>query len=289
MQVQARFPGLYLVVLLAAISGAKAWADAEACPELARSSWGPKTEELIVGKEHELVAQARGKVQKTEARKLRVIVFGAHPDDPETGCGGLIALLTKEGHEVVVAYATCFRGDRKIGGESEAVVRRREAAAACKILGAKPHFFDYAHEKLTADEATLEVVSAWLKKVRPDVVVTHWPLDTHENHHATSSLVWQCYLREGTWTLYFFEVMTDRQTKSFRPEQYLDIERVVEAKKRACFCHESQKPDGFWAVHDEMQRRRGEECGVKCAEAYFLVEAKTGQPLLPMPFLNKKK
>ena len=88
---------------------------------------------------------------------------------------------------------------------------------------------------------------------------------------------------------YFFEVMTDRQTKGFRPEQYLDIERVVEAKKRACFCHESQKPDGFWAVHDEMQRRRGEECGVKCAEAYFLVEAKTGQPLLSVPFLNKKK
>jgi hypothetical protein len=87
MQVAIRFLGLYLVVLLAAIS-AKAWADAEARPELARASWGPKTEELIVGKEHELVAQARGKVQKTEARKLRVVVFGAHPDDPETGCGG---------------------------------------------------------------------------------------------------------------------------------------------------------------------------------------------------------
>src|SRR5207245_10534183 len=121
---------------------------------------------------HELVAQAPGKFGKTEARKLRVIVFGAHPDDPETGCGGLIALLTREGHEVIVAYATCFRGDRKIGGEPEAVVRRPGAAAARQILGATPHFFDYAHEKLTADEATVEVVSAWLKKVRPDVVVT---------------------------------------------------------------------------------------------------------------------
>src|SRR5438445_7561684 len=116
MQIHARIPGLYLAVLLVVISG--------------RFPWGPKTEELIVGKVHERVAQARGGDRKTEARKLRVIVFGAHPDDPESGCGGLIALLTREGHEVIVAYATCFRGDRKIGDESEAVVRRREASAA---------------------------------------------------------------------------------------------------------------------------------------------------------------
>src|SRR6516162_3640962 len=81
-------------------------------------------------------------------RKLRVVVLGAHPDDPESGCGGLIALLTKNGHEVICGYATCYRGERKIGKEPEAQVRRREATAACQLLGAKAHFFDYAHEKL---------------------------------------------------------------------------------------------------------------------------------------------
>ena len=39
-------------------------------------------------------------------KKLRVVVVGAHPDDPESGCGGLIALLTKAGHEVIVGYLT---------------------------------------------------------------------------------------------------------------------------------------------------------------------------------------
>src|SRR5262245_46100304 len=72
-------------------------------------------------------------------RKLRVVVLGAHPDDPESGCGGLIARLTKDGHEVTCGYLTCFRGDRKIGNEREADVRRREAAAACEVLGAKAH------------------------------------------------------------------------------------------------------------------------------------------------------
>src|SRR5262249_57462717 len=76
-----------------------------------------------------------------QKKKLRVVVFGAHPDDPESGCGGLIALLAKAGHEVTVAYATCFRGERKIGAEAEGGVRRREATAACQVLRAKPHFF----------------------------------------------------------------------------------------------------------------------------------------------------
>src|SRR5262249_27512071 len=84
------------------------------------------------------------------------------PDDPESGCGGLIARLTQAGHEVVVGYLTCYRGDRMIGQEPEAQVRRREARAACEVLGARHHFFDYAHEKLVADAATVEAVAAWL-------------------------------------------------------------------------------------------------------------------------------
>jgi LmbE family N-acetylglucosaminyl deacetylase len=217
-----------------------------------------------------------------------VVVFGAHPDDPESGCGGLIALLAQAGHEVTAAYATCFRGGRNIGDEAEGIVRRREATAACQVLGAKPHFFDYAHEKLQADAPTLEAVSAWFQKVRPDIVVTHWPLDTHPNHHVTSSLVWQCYLRDRSWNLYFFEVMTDQQSQGFRPDLYLDIEAVHGLKRRALDCHKSQKPDGIWDVHEAMHRRRGAECGAKRAEAYVRGGVKKDQPSLPLTFLSRK-
>src|SRR6516165_7563520 len=167
------------------------------------------------------------------AKRLRVIVFGGHPDDPESGAGGLVALLTRQGHEVILAYGTAFRGDRRFFDRPEADVRREEATAACKVLGASPRFFPYAHEKLVADEATLRTVSSWLDEVKPDIVVTHWPLDTHPNHHAVSSLVWQCYKRKGSWNLYFFEVMTDQQSIAFRPELYLDIKPVRETKRIA--------------------------------------------------------
>ncbi len=226
--------------------------------------------------------------QESPKEKLRVVVFGAHPDDPESGCGGLIALLSQAGHDVRAAYATCFRDDRKIGGEPEAVVRRREATAACKILGATPKFFDFAHEKLQADQATVGVISAWLDEVRPDIVVTHWPFDTHPNHHVVSSLVWQCYRRQGGWNLYFFEVMTGEQTLGFHPDLYLDIGKVHALKKEACYCHASQQPDDFWAVHEAMHRRRGGESGVEFAEAYTLLEPKPGSPILPLKLLNER-
>lgn len=218
---------------------------------------------------------------------LKVIVFGGHPDDPESGCGGLIATLTAAGHEVHVGYATCFRGDRKINGQPEADVRRHEAAEACRILGARPRFFNYAHEKLVADQATLDAVAAWLKAVQPDAVITHWPLDMHPNHHVASSLIWQCYQREGGWNLYFFEVMAGSQTLGFKPELYLDLVPVLEKKKAALDAHASQDPEGIWAAHEKMHQERGRECGVKRAEAYTLLEPKLGVKPLPIKWLRR--
>ena len=45
-----------------------------------------------------------------------------------------------------------------------------------------------------------------------------------------------------------------------------------------------EDPEAIWAVHEAMHRRRGVECGAQFAEAYSLVEAKAGCPLLPVPF-----
>jgi LmbE family N-acetylglucosaminyl deacetylase len=220
-------------------------------------------------------------------KTLKIVVFGAHPDDPESGAGGLIAMLTRDGHELICAYGTSFRGTRRCFGRPEADVRKEEAIAACKVLGAKPKFFPYAHEKLVADQATLKDVASWLAEVKPDIVVTHWPLDTHPNHHVVSSLVWQCYERRGGWNLYFFEVMTDQQTIGFTPELFLNIVPVRDVKKRSLDEHKSQGPEEIWQVHERMHRRRGAQCGVPYAEAFKLVEAKEGCPLLPVPFRER--
>src|SRR4051812_14613618 len=69
--------------------------------------------------------------------RLSVVCVGAHPDDPESGCGGTLARYADAGHRVTVIYLT--RGERGIEGKSldeAAAMRTDEANAACKILGA---------------------------------------------------------------------------------------------------------------------------------------------------------
>ena len=68
-----------------------------------------------------------------------MVVAGAHPDDPESGCGGTMALYADAGHEVVSMYLT--RGEAGIPGmsyEEAGRLRTAEAEAACRILGARP-------------------------------------------------------------------------------------------------------------------------------------------------------
>ena len=53
---------------------------------------------------------------KNPADKKKIVVVGGHPDDPESGCGGTVAKLTKLGHEVTLMYFTT--GEEGIEGKT---------------------------------------------------------------------------------------------------------------------------------------------------------------------------
>jgi hypothetical protein len=108
-------------------------------------------------------------------------------------------------------------------------------------------------------------------------------------HRINRSLVWQCYLRDSRWGLYFFEVMTDRQSLGFRPDLYLDIASVRDLKRRALDCHQSQKPGDIWEAHDTMHRRRGAKVAIPFAESFIRADSTRERPKLPLPFLSRKK
>lgn len=223
------------------------------------------------------------------AEKLKILVCGGHPDDPESGAGGVISLLAKGGHEVVVVYAVTYRTGRKVLDREEKEVRQEESRAACEILGVRPVFFEYAAGEFYADQAAIGKFETFLKEEKPDVVLTHWPVDTHPDHEAMSTLVWRAYQRQGGWNLYYFEVNAGHQTLAFTPNVYVDIGTVREQKFQALMRHTSQKPDTIWADHHEpMQLRRGKECGVERAEAFHLVEAKEGCAVLPLEVIPSK-
>jgi len=214
--------------------------------------------------------------------KLKVLVAGAHPDDPETGCGGTIARFSDLGHEVVILYLT--RGERGIKGKSyeeAGAIRTSEAQKACEILKARPVFAGQVNGKVEVTYGRYEEYRRILEAEHPDVVFTHWPIDTHEDHRANSLLVYDAWLNMGKkFALYYFEVMTGMQSSNFSPTCYVDITATEGRKRAASFVHTSQLPEEFYPIHDEMNRFRGMEFGSKYAEAFI---HHTQSPAIALP------
>ena len=201
----------------------------------------------------------------------KIIVFGAHPDDPETGCGGLMALLSQAGHDVVAAYLT--RGEAGIPEKSHqeaADIRTKEALEACEVLGARAAFLGQIDGRCEVNAARYADVHRFVAHEQPDVVLTHWPIDTHRDHRACSLLVYDVWQRlDRRFALFYYEVMTGQQTQNFAPTDYVDIGSVVQQKHRACFVHASQKIEAFYPNdHGKMERFRGLEFGCDYAEAF---------------------
>ena len=174
------------------------------------------------------------------------------------------------GHEVVAVYLT--RGEAGIAGKSHdeaAAIRTAECLEACKILKARPVFAGQIDGSTEINAARYDEMRKLLEQEQPDIVLTHWPIDTHRDHRAASFLVYDAWLRlDRKFTLYYFEVMSGSQTQSFAPTDYVDITATEDRKRAACFAHKSQNPAEFYAHHDLMNRFRGKESGHRFAEAF---------------------
>src|ERR1041385_5875028 len=153
------------------------------------------------------------------AHKLKVVCVGGHPDDPESGCAGTLARYAEAGHQVTVIYLT--RGERGIPGKSNeeaASIRAGEAEAACKIVGGKALFAGQIDGSTEMTRARVEELSKMLAALEPDLIFTHWPVDTHMDHQVASILTIRAHMslqRRGE--LYFFEVNSGSQTQGFLP------------------------------------------------------------------------
>lgn len=218
-----------------------------------------------------LSADGAGGELGTDSRNLNVVVVGAHPDDPESGCGGTIALYSDLGHNVAIVYLT--RGEAGIEGKSHAeaaAIRTAEAEKACEILHAKPVFVGQIDGDTELNPARYTDFRKILEAENPDIVFTHWPVDSHRDHRAASLLAYDAWLAGGRkFDLYYFEVNQGEQTQVFHPTDYVDISHSVSRKRDACFVHASQLPaTTFWPQHERMARFRGVECGVETAEAF---------------------
>jgi LmbE family N-acetylglucosaminyl deacetylase len=230
------------------------------------------------------LAAALSRAQTQPRRELKIVCVGSHPDDPESGCGGTLARYAALGHAVTIVYLT--RGEAGITGKSHdeaAAIRSSECEAACKILGAKPVFAGQIDGATLVDAKAAESLGRILSSERPDVVFTQWPIDTHLDHQAASTLTFRAWLSGGRrFDLYYYEVDLGSHTMNFHPTDYVDITAVREKKKAALFAHKSQNGEEIYRKHHEvMESIRGREFGVMAAEAFVHLARNNAASRLP--------
>jgi LmbE family N-acetylglucosaminyl deacetylase len=218
--------------------------------------------------------------QAAPPRTLKVACVGGHPDDPESGCGGTLARYVEAGHRVTIVYLT--RGEAGIRGKSHeeaAAIRTAECQAACRILGATPVFAGQVDGATRVDREAAESLTKLVTAERPDVLFTQWPIDTHLDHQAASTLAFRAWLAGGrAFELFYYEVDLGAQTNGFHPTDYVDVTAVRARKKAALFAHKSQDGERIYRDHHEvMENFRGRESGVTAAEAFVRL-ARPGLP-----------
>jgi N-acetylglucosamine malate deacetylase 1 len=186
---------------------------------------------------------------------MRIVGFGAHPDDVEIVMFGTLAAAQAAGAEVGWVIAT----DGSKGGERPAdelrAVRREEAATAAAILGVTPVFLDRVDGELASDAEAASLVEDAVLRLKPDLVITHAPNDYHPDHRALSRLV-SDGARFRVPVLFADTILG----VAFQPSHYIDITAHFPAKLAAIRAHASQRPERFVAAAETWNRFRSMQC-----------------------------
>jgi LmbE family N-acetylglucosaminyl deacetylase len=122
--------------------------------------------------------------------KLRIIVFGAHPDDAEFKAAGSAILWARQGHHVkLVSVTNGDIGHWQIAGGPLAQRRNSEVQAAAKKFGTTSQVLDnHDGELLPTLENRLKIIRL-IRDWQADIVIAHRPWDYHPDHRYTGVLV----------------------------------------------------------------------------------------------------
>jgi LmbE family N-acetylglucosaminyl deacetylase len=185
--------------------------------------------------------------------KIRVIAFGAHPDDCDIRAAGTAALFAKMGHAVkFVSVTNGDAGHQSMSGAALAKRREAEAKESARRLGIEYEVLNNHDGELLP---TLEVRKEIIRQIRrwnADIVLAPRPNDYHPDHRYTGMLVQDAAymvvvpavtpevlaLRKNPVFLYYEDNF--QRPNPFRPDIAVAIDDVVDKKTDALDSHVSQ-------------------------------------------------
>lgn len=162
---------------------------------------------------------------------MNVLAIGAHPDDIEYGCGGMLAKYADKGYAVFMFVAT----DGGLGGDPRR--RRREQERSAAVIGVREIFWGgYLDTEIPLNRDLIIKLESIIRKVEPRMIFVHYPEDTHQDHRylAQAALSATRYVPN----FLFYEGPT---TQHFTPNCYTELSNGVLSRKLKCLkAHRSQ-------------------------------------------------
>jgi N-acetylglucosamine malate deacetylase 1 len=193
----------------------------------------------------------------TNDGKLRIICFGAHPDDCELQAGGVAAMWAAKGHHVKLVSVT--NGDighwREAGGPL-AQRRKAEAEKADSILGVTSEVLDIHDGELLPTIENRRTITRLIREWKADLVLSPRPNDYHPDHRYTGVLVQDAaymvtvpffcpdvpYLKNNPVFMYYPDSF--QKPNPFQPDIAISIDSVITRKLDALDALESQFYEG---------------------------------------------
>ncbi len=190
---------------------------------------------------------------------MKVLAIGAHPDDIELMMAGTLFLLKNKGceiHYLNLANGSC--GSMNYDAEATIKIRRAEAQNAADFLGAEYHESLVNDIEILYELPLLRKLTAIVRSIAPDIVLTHYPFDYMEDHSNTCRLaVSASFCRnmpnfqvEPEQKPIFNDValyhclpagLLDPLKNRIIPEIFIDVTEVMENKNTMLAMHKSQK------------------------------------------------
>lgn len=174
-----------------------------------------------------LVASSRARRQQEQNT---VLAIGAHPDDVEIGCGGILLQHARAGDRVTIL--TLCGGDQ--GGESAR--RMDESRDAARAIGAELCFSDLEDTRIQPNAETIAAISREVNRLQPNIIYTHSGNDTHQDHRAAH----QATLVAARTVANLYCYQSPSATTEFRPTAFIEIGSVLDEKLEVVGHYRSQ-------------------------------------------------
>lgn len=215
---------------------------------------------------------------------MNILAIGAHPDDIELGCGGLLLKAARQGHDIFMYTLT--RG----GASGDPEQRTKELLQSAKFIGAKKVWIDnFEDTKLSLSSELINHIEFFINRADPDLVITHSLKDTHHDHRAIS----ESTLEAGRFipNIMSYEIPV---TRDFKPEVYYDISEVMDDKIQLINIFWSQRTKMFLksnairglAEYRALQSRLN--TSVTCVEAFEVMKLCFGKEFALLRVLREK-